>query len=475
MTYSTTLSDLRSPALKQFSRGNGLACFPVTLVFLLTDSLLLTAAWLITQNYSSYLTAPWNLQQSSFALLSILVAEIGLVITQGLFRTEEKRRDYFSLAKTITFAHVLIIIVGFFFQPYNLIISRPIFLLSLFLALAFTTTGRVIGNTVLDNLRRQGIALYPVFLIGSPQDTRKARAILEKENRYKILGWADITSADRIAVEVLLEKIRSQGATEVFLCSWGAVKNRMFLYWSLRNAGITLHTLPIGLEPISHQAELKMIGGLPSLKSSPPLITGSDFWVKRCFDFCSSVLLLTLASPLYLFIALLIRLDSPGPIFYKQTRVGLHGQQFKVWKFRTMVVNADKLQKELEASNEMKDGVLFKLKDDPRITKVGKFLRQYSLDELPQIFNVLFGQMSLVGPRPLPLRDVENFSKHHFIRHEVLPGITGLWQVSGRSDIVDFDQAVRLDVSYIENWSLCLDLKILLETVNVVLYKKGAY
>ncbi|MBA3923852.1 MAG: sugar transferase, partial [Nostocaceae cyanobacterium] len=180
-------------------------------------------------------------------------------------------------------------------------------------------------------------------------------------------------------------------------------------------------------------------------------------------------------SPLYLCIALLIKLDSPGPIFYKQTRIGLHGHPFKVWKFRTMVMNADKLQKELEARNEMQDGVLFKMKDDPRITTLGKFLRRYSLDEIPQLFNVLFGEMSLVGPRPLPTRDVEKFSKHHFIRHEILPGITGLWQVSGRSDIIDFEKVIRLDVTYMENWSLSLDLQILLQTVRVILEKKGAY
>ncbi|MCA1995372.1 MAG: sugar transferase, partial [Coleofasciculus sp. S288] len=237
----------------------------------------------------------------------------------------------------------------------------------------------------------------------------------------------------------------------------------------------TLHTLPIGLEPLYQQAELWMVGGLPTIKSSPPLITGIDFWIKRCFDFCSSAIALILASPIYLAIALLIKLDSPGPVFYKQTRIGLHGEQFKVWKFRTMVPNADQLQKELEARNEMKDGVLFKIKDDPRITRVGKVLRQYSLDELPQLFNVLFGQMSLVGPRPLPLRDVENFAEHHFLRHEVLPGITGLWQVSGRSDITSFEEAVRLDTIYIEHWSLWLDLKILLKTVEVIFQKRGAY
>jgi lipopolysaccharide/colanic/teichoic acid biosynthesis glycosyltransferase len=140
-----------------------------------------------------------------------------------------------------------------------------------------------------------------------------------------------------------------------------------------------------------------------------------------------------------------------------------------------MYTNADKLQKELEARNEMKDGVLFKMKNDPRITRIGKYLRRYSLDELPQLFNVLIGEMSLVGPRPLPVRDVQKFSEHHFIRHEVLPGITGLWQVSGRSNITDFEDVLRLDAFYMENWSLGLDLQIILRTFIVILQKKGAY
>ncbi len=140
-----------------------------------------------------------------------------------------------------------------------------------------------------------------------------------------------------------------------------------------------------------------------------------------------------------------------------------------------MVPNADRLQKELEVKNETKDGVLFKIKDDPRITRVGKVLRAYSLDELPQLFNVVMGEMSLVGPRPLPLRDVEKFSQHHHIRQEVLPGITGLWQISGRSDIVDFEEAYQLDLTYINRWSILLDLQILVKTVGVVLRKSGAY
>jgi exopolysaccharide biosynthesis polyprenyl glycosylphosphotransferase len=205
------------------------------------------------------------------------------------------------------------------------------------------------------------------------------------------------------------------------------------------------------------------------------LSIGKSYLVKRCMDFFIAALFLSLTWPVYLVIALAIKVDSAGPVFFKQTRVGLHGRKFQVWKFRTMRTDAEKQQGELEALNEIKDGVIFKIKNDPRITGIGSFLRRYSLDELPQLFNVLLGEMALVGPRPLPTRDVDNFSPHHFFRHEVLPGVTGLWQVSGRSNIVDFEQVIELDFNYIENWSLTMDLRILLKTVMVVLKKEGAY
>jgi len=213
----------------------------------------------------------------------------------------------------------------------------------------------------------------------------------------------------------------------------------------------------------------------PALSFSPPTITGSDFWIKRGFDICVAFVLLIVLFPIYSLIAIAIKLDSPGSIFYRQVRIGLHGQPFRAWKFRTMVENADRLQQHLEAQNEMKDGILFKLKDDPRITRFGKFLRRSSLDELPQLINVVLGEMSLVGPRPLPVRDVEKFLEHHLVRQEVLPGITGLWQVSGRSSIDNFEDVIQLDLTYIQNWSLGLDLAILLKTIQVVLCKTGAY
>ncbi len=254
------------------------------------------------------------------------------------------------------------------------------------------------------------------------------------------------------------------------------MKDRMFLGQRFQSSGIMLHVVPFEHDLLLQGAKLQSLNGcIPCVTFTPPTIAGIDFWAKRLFDVIAAALILVLAFPVYLAIAIAIRIDSPGPIFYGQTRVGLHGRPFKAWKFRSMVQNADHLQAQLEQMNQTKDGVLFKIKQDPRITRVGRFIRRYSLDELPQIFNVLIGEMSLVGPRPLPLRDVEKFKQRYFIRQDVLPGVTGLWQVSGRSDIDNFDDVLKLDLYYIQNWSIGLDLSILLKTFSAVLQKSGAY
>jgi exopolysaccharide biosynthesis polyprenyl glycosylphosphotransferase len=199
------------------------------------------------------------------------------------------------------------------------------------------------------------------------------------------------------------------------------------------------------------------------------------YLIKRLMDFCFAALFIVITAPVYIAIAILIKLDSPGSIFYKEVRMGFHGKKFEIWKFRTMHSNAHQMQKDLEHLNESSDGVNFKIKNDPRITRLGRFLRRYSLDELPQMFNVIRGEMSLVGPRPFNMRDVNKFQDHYFFRYEVLPGITGLWQVSGRSNILDFDRVIELDTQYIKSWSIWLDLKILLKSVKVVLLAEGAY
>ncbi len=204
----------------------------------------------------------------------------------------------------------------------------------------------------------------------------------------------------------------------------------------------------------------------------------AQYIAKRVIDFVGAGLGIVLLSPLMLGIALLIRLDSPGPIFFRQQRLGRGGKPFLVWKFRTMVVNAEQLLKELEQLNESAGGVLFKMKEDPRVTRIGKFLRRTSLDELPQLFNVLQGHISLVGPRPLQLRDCDLAIAAHpdafAKRLTVRPGVTGLWQVSGRSEVA-FNDMLHLDIDYIQNWSLQLDLRIISQTIQVVLTSKGAY
>jgi len=470
-----SLLDLRAPSLTQLRKRIG-AIWLRRITLVAVDAICLGLAWKISQ--ASDIASNTNLfkQDNIFFILSIVAIQICLIATQGLYQAGEKRRDYFSLSKTITFSYLLLLLFGYLYLQNNLF-TRTTFITAWLLNITIACSGRFMVDTAIMRLRKQNVITCPTYLISSLKDKEKALKLLENQNCYNLVGWKNVhlISLSKGNLAATLDEIISKGVAEVFVCSWESIEHRMYLYWKFRNAGIILHILPIELQAVEQRLELKMLGGIPILNFLPPTITGSDFWLKRYFDFCSSALFILFASPIYLLIALLIKLDSPGPVFYKQTRVGLHGQSFKVWKFRTMVTNADELQKQLEAQNETKDGILFKIKDDPRITRVGKFLRQYSLDEFPQLFNVLFGEMSLVGPRPLPVRDVQKFSDHHFIRQEVLPGITGLWQISGRSDIIDFEKVIDLDKTYMENWSLSLDLQIILQTIKVIVEKKGAY
>jgi lipopolysaccharide/colanic/teichoic acid biosynthesis glycosyltransferase len=199
-----------------------------------------------------------------------------------------------------------------------------------------------------------------------------------------------------------------------------------------------------------------------------------SFWTKRGLDLIVSCVTLILLSPFFILIAIAIKLDSPGPIFHKHYRIGLKGMQFRMWKFRTMIATASDLQVTLDSRNQAKGGVLFKLKVDPRCTRIGRFLRRYSIDELPQIINVIKGEMSLVGPRPLVLRDAAQLPSEMLFRHDVLPGITGLWQIKGRSSL-DVAQLYHWDSIYIQKWSLFLDTSILLQTIAIVINGNGSY
>ncbi len=227
--------------------------------------------------------------------------------------------------------------------------------------------------------------------------------------------------------------------------------------------------LPLGPWPDSG---IDTIGGVPIVTLHREALPDAALFLKRLLDVAGAAVGLVLASPIMAMVALLVWLDSPGPVVYSAERTGAKGHRFRCYKFRSMVTNADHLKDELRGRNQ-REGPIFKLDDDPRVTRIGRFIRRYSLDELPQLWNVLRGEMSLVGPRPHPVDEVRHYELQHYRRLDVKPGITGLWQITAR-DCPSFELNMHLDLTYIENWSLRLDLRILASTVRVLFVPEGA-
>ena len=245
------------------------------------------------------------------------------------------------------------------------------------------------------------------------------------------------------------------------------------LAWDLEKTGTEMCVASALLDVAGPRTTIRPVAGLPLLHVDHAELAGGKKVIKEVFDKVSALLALLLLAPLFVMIALAIKISDHGPAFFQQTRIGKDGQPFSLWKFRTMVVDAEARKAELLAQNNGK-GALFKMHSDPRVTRAGAWLRRWSLDELPQLINVLFGDMSLVGPRPALPVEVAEYGDHMRRRLAVKPGITGLWQVSGRSDLA-WDEAERLDLRYVENWSLALDLQILWRTLSAVTRGCGAY
>ena len=467
--------DLRSPGYIKLA-GKEFSYRTKIIVLVLLDSFALWLGWSIayTPSWKNFSINSMMQNAEMYSLFStVLVFTIFLFSAFDLYRKGDKSRNIFSSIKAIFLAHLAIVpIVLRFYNSdvcYQLAIASAV-------ATLLVVIQRTTLNWIWAYIRQKHTPLrQKILLIGNPADLKRSQLLLESSEVFQIAGQLNLADFDdEESLHLALDRVDYKELDEVFVCSWKSVKGAASLYWKLRTIGVNWRILPIDIKLPERPAEIDTIIGVPTIRLAHSAIVGIDYFSKRIFDILvSSLLLMVIGLPM-LIIAALIKVDSPGSILYKQTRVGLKGNHFDIWKFRTMVENASQLQQQLEAQNEVQGGILFKIKDDPRITKVGKYLRRYSLDELPQLFNVLRGEMSLVGPRPLPVRDVAKFARGHYFRQEVLPGITGLWQVSGRSD-TDSDGVFNLDFEYIENWSLGLDFRILLQTVQVVFGAKGAY
>jgi exopolysaccharide biosynthesis polyprenyl glycosylphosphotransferase len=318
-------------------------------------------------------------------------------------------------------------------------------------------------------LRSLGVRRRAV-LVGDPDQIERLRENLGSSRGgidYEFVG--EISAGPELQATLARERL-----DELIVADSGLAEEQLFaIVDAAHRRGMRVRVAPRTTDLLVERGEYVPGQGLPLFELRPPILAGADWAVKRTFDVVVSALIVIVGLPLWAAIALLVKLTSRGPVFYAAPRVGLREQPFRMLKFRTMVADAEREQAALEAANEA-SGALFKIRDDPRVTPVGRVLRRFSIDEIPNVINVLRGEMSLVGPRPLPLRDNAQLEQWHRRRSNVLPGMTGLWQIAGRSDL-SFDDLVRLDFYYLENWSLWLDITILVKTIPAVVARRGAY
>jgi exopolysaccharide biosynthesis polyprenyl glycosylphosphotransferase len=418
-------------------------------------------------------------QTKDYFPLAYLVTVL-LFARSGLYTNRAERpglaRIVASLFQTMALVFAFAVVNGNSYSSYY------IFYGSLFFAVAYVTTLRFIYERVTGMLLRAAGYQRRTVLVGTGEHIEDVASALRdgSDTSINVIGFVSITPRPDNGIvslgtlEHLPEVLETHRVDEVVIADPDFPQQQAVeLVDQCHQRGVRVRIAPSTMEILIHRAEFVPGQSVPLFELRPPVFEGIDFLLKRTFDVVGAVLLLFFLSPVFLAIALAIKISSRGSVFYASLRPGIGGVSFACWKFRTMYRDADQRQADLESINEA-SGALFKIKDDPRMTPVGRMLRSFSLDELPQLWNVVRGEMSLVGPRPLPLRDYERLEDWHKKRYLVLPGITGLWQISGRSEL-DFDDLVRLDFLYLERWSVFLDLSILVKTVPAVFSRRGAF
>ncbi len=388
------------------------------------------------------------------------------------------------IVRSTMIAMLIMIGITFIYQPF--FYSRLIYLYATILIIALLGLGRLLWGVVLGQLRARGIGVSRVLIVGAGDVGRMViRTVMaQPEFGYRIMALVDDhveTSALSIGPVPMIEGTRrlpqivaEKHIDEVIVTlPWTDHQRILDIFQLCESLGVRARTVPDLFQLSLNRVDVEDLGGVPVIGLKPASIRGANLIVKRIMDVVLGSLMLLIASPLMIISALAIKLDSPGPIIFRQKRVGARGQEFVLFKFRSMREGADEEKERLLDLNEMQ-GPLFKMRSDPRTTRVGRFLRRLSLDELPQLFNVLRGEMSLVGPRPHTSAEVAQYQSWQRQVLEAPPGLTGLAQVSGRSQL-SFDEQCLLDIYYIENWSPALDIKILLRTVPKALSGEGAY
>jgi exopolysaccharide biosynthesis polyprenyl glycosylphosphotransferase len=419
---------------------------------------------------------------AGFTLLLILIYR-----QQGIYRL---RREISWLDEVYAIANGtatgIVIMIVFIFLTRREFYSRVIFIYAGLVAVAILAVSRLLKVMFLRQVRRHGVGIRRVVIVGAGEVGRTVMrtVVANPETGFRIIGFVD---DNPVKGETDIGRFRALGSTNnladilnqeevdevIITLPWQYHRKIVSLMAQCERENVRVRIVPDMFQMTLNRMQVEDIAGVPMIGMKEVSISGLNQLIKRSIDVIFSTVALVLGAPLMGLVALMIKLESPGPVLFRQERVGKNGRRFILHKFRSMVADAEAQQSSLRDLNEA-DGPLFKIKDDPRLTRLGKWLRRLSLDELPQFYNVLRGDMSLIGPRPPIPAEVEQYQEWHKRRLEVPPGITGLWQVSGRSELT-FDEMALLDIYYIENWSLGLDTKILWQTIPRVLFGSGAY
>ncbi|QSB06951.1 sugar transferase [Natronoglycomyces albus] len=428
---------------------------------------------------------------SRIYILTLLLLPVLWLTLLVLARAFESRYLYVGTDEYQRVVHAamgLVALVALVSYAFELPISRAFVLIAIPVTAVTSIVARFGWRQWLHRVRRSGRCMKRVIIVGHETSVAELTGQLQREHYHglQVVGACVPAGQARGAMlefdapvlggfDDIAEAVSQGKADTVIVLScpeFDGVELRR-LAWRLERGEVELIVASALVDVAGDRTTVRPVDGLPMLHLEHATLTGARHWIKEIVDRLGAAVLLAVFSPLLLASVIAIRATSPGPALFKQERIGRGGAPFTIWKFRTMYTDAERRLDELRHLNES-DGVLFKMRDDPRITRVGGFLRRFSIDELPQLINVLRGDMSLVGPRPPLATEVAAYAPDTRRRLAVKPGMTGLWQVSGRSDL-SWEEAVRLDLRYVERWSLSLDLVIMLRTITAVVRTQGAY